>query len=263
MAQIELDGELVIYDESCFEVAKGPEDKIIGIRYKGVGGKVPQPKGLTSYVSLFFWNTKIRELDLSDWDTTGVREFAYMFDSCTNLEVIKGIENFDVSLCSDFTGVFNECTHLKKLDLSKWNMNKAVSVCGMFMACTDLEEIDVSTWRMPECVDYDSFVDVCSKLRKLDVSKWDTSGAQTMERFACSCINLEELALENWNVSNLTVSTGAIANCPKLRAIDFSNWEISDFTIAKMYEHPEMKKLSANKLVETAENSWLPKMSMF
>lgn len=263
MAQLELKGELITYDETCFAISRGLDDGILGIKYIGDGGKVPQPEGLTDYASLFFWNTKVRELDLTDWDTTGVKVFAFMFDSCTNLEIIKGIEKFNVSACEDFSGMFNECNHLKKLDLSAWDMSKAKSVCGMFMSCTDLVELNVSTWRMPNCTDYDSFIDICSSLKSLDVSNWDTTGLETMERFACSCINLEELPLDNWNTTNLTKITGALANCPKLKPIDFSLWDFSDFMIAKMYEHPELKRLSVNNLISTAEKSWMPSMSVF
>ena len=61
-------------------------------------------------------------INLSGWNTKNVKSMRAMFESCTNLEVIEGIENWDLSNLNDISFMFNFCKKLTKFQgIENWN----------------------------------------------------------------------------------------------------------------------------------------------
>jgi len=84
---------------------------------------------------------KLKRLDLSTWDTSNVCFARRIFCCCNNLEEIKGIENWDLSKCHQFDGMFRCCKSLKNIDISNWKVSKYTSKSWMFCNCENLKEI--------------------------------------------------------------------------------------------------------------------------
>jgi hypothetical protein len=59
--------------------------------------------------------SSLEEIDISDWDTSGVEDFSRMFDGCFNLKKITGI--IDMKSCKQYAGMFgvNQGTGCKNL----------------------------------------------------------------------------------------------------------------------------------------------------
>lgn len=71
-----------------------------------------------------FHGFKGTTLDVSGWDTSNVKVFCQMFDGCSNLTEIKGLQDLNTSNGRDFTEMFI-ANKMKHLDLSFLDTRKA------------------------------------------------------------------------------------------------------------------------------------------
>ena len=67
-----------------------------------------------SFDSDFYGCTKLKEVDLSNWNIMNVTNISYMFNSCSNLETVN-VSTWDVSKIEDFSGMFGYCDKLRTL----------------------------------------------------------------------------------------------------------------------------------------------------
>lgn len=67
-----------------------------------------------SFDSDFYGCTKLKEVDLSNWNIMNVTNISYMFNSCSNLETVN-VSTWDVSKIKDFSGMFRYCDKLRTL----------------------------------------------------------------------------------------------------------------------------------------------------
>ncbi len=98
-------------------------------------------------ISGMFGNTPISDLTpLSKWDVSKVTDMSTMFQNCPNLTDISPIANWNVfSLTTTgnkiYGGMFQNCSSLTKIDLSKWKAPKLENIDRMFALCTKLVEL--------------------------------------------------------------------------------------------------------------------------
>ena len=72
-------------------------------------------------LNAIFHNNKMTSLDLSGWDVSKVENFGQMFEMCTQLKEIKGLENWNTSSAKTFYEMFSRCSSLEELNLSSFN----------------------------------------------------------------------------------------------------------------------------------------------
>lgn len=92
------------------------------------------------YDSLFRDNSIPGDLDLSDWDTSGVISLANLFNYSYSLISIN-LSGWDVSKVDYFTGVFSSCSKTTSINLSGWNTSRAKGFNNMFYNCNKLVTI--------------------------------------------------------------------------------------------------------------------------
>jgi surface protein len=129
---------------------------------------------ITSFESLFEGFSGIIKIDISNWNTSNVKNMISMFYNCEFLEEIIGIDKFDTKKLEYCYEMFDGCTSLQTLDLSKWKVNNLKYAQYMFNDCKSLTSIgDVSQWDLDsiksEGVKY--MFGFCSKL-KCDIRNW-------------------------------------------------------------------------------------------
>ena len=106
-----------------------------------------------------------------------------MFEACTSLEEIIGIENWDVSNASyyAFSETFHCCYNLKSLNLTTWDTSSADNMARMFAKC--------------------------KSLTTLDLSNFDISNVTTMKEMFNQSPNLTEIiGIEDWDLTNIDTS---------------------------------------------------------
>ena len=116
---------------------------------------------------------KAKVIDISGWDTSNVINMSYMFNRCTKLKKIVGIENLDVSKLKTTKIMFYGCKNLVELDLTNWNTISLENMSYMFYNCANLKIIkNIENWQLTSIKDVSYMFYECTKL-DVDLSNWD------------------------------------------------------------------------------------------
>ena len=102
---------------------------------------------------IFYELYSMEVVDISGWDTSNVINMSYMFNRCTKLKKIVGIENLDVSKLKTTKIMFYGCKNLVELDLTNWNTISLENMSYMFCNCTKLD-VDLSNWDLTNIKDH-------------------------------------------------------------------------------------------------------------
>lgn len=111
LVKIILNGNEVEYDDKEFKL-KRDELGIAYLNYIGDGKNITNPKGNTSCRNMFDGCDYLKELDLSNFDTSKVTDMHYMFWDCSSLQSLD-LSNFDTSEVTDMSDMFDFCSNLK------------------------------------------------------------------------------------------------------------------------------------------------------
>ena len=88
--------------------------KIIGIENLDVSK-------LENANNMFFCCKKLVELDLTKWNPVSLQYTRQMFYECSNIKIIKNIENWQLPNIKDVSYMFCDCAKLD-VDLSNWDL---------------------------------------------------------------------------------------------------------------------------------------------
>ena len=108
-------------------------------------------------MSNMFWNAaKLKEVDLTDWQTNSVRYFNSMFFGTKQLSDLKFTkltsypnEKYGASLMQMFDG-----SGIKNLDLSTWNVSNVADFTYMFDNTKNLNVLNISGWKLNKTVEF-------------------------------------------------------------------------------------------------------------
>lgn len=157
---------------------------------------------MSSVTSLFlaFNNSALKQINVSNWDTSNV---------------------------TNTSNTFSHCELLTSIDISKWNTSKVTNMEGMFVGCNLLASVDVSKWNTSKVTDMASMFSGCGTLRSIDVSKWNTSNVTDISGMFFGCSSLHSVDITGWDTSKVTNMTRLFFNCSSLTTItgvlDFKN----------------------------------------
>jgi len=125
--------------------------------------------------SMFSNCYSLRELDISNFDTSRVESMYLMFGDCKSLEELD-LSNFDTSNNSDMSLMFENCTNLQKLDLSSFDTSEVEAMDRMFSGCNNLKTIYVSDKFVTDAVtDSGDMLRNCKKLVGGNGTKFDSN----------------------------------------------------------------------------------------
>ena len=138
-----------------------------------------------------------------------------MFHNCTELTSIN-LSNFDTSNVKNMYRMFNICRSLTSLDLSNFNTSKVTKMNDMFCSCYSLTSLDLSNFNTSNVTDMSRMFINCYDLTSLDLSKFDTSNVTIMHNMFNQCTSLTSLDLSKFDTSNVTNMSRMFYNCNKL-----------------------------------------------
>ena len=201
---------------------------------------------------MFYGCSKIKTLDLSDWDVSQVTEMQGMFSGCKSLETIdltgwdtsnvtymgsmfanceslKSIDlsGFNTSSLQSTQDMFYECTSLETLDLSSWNTDSLAYPSNMFYACKALKSLNLDGWKMPHATSLETMFGECESLETLDLSSFDTSSVTNLKSVFRNCTSLKSVDVSSWDTSSVQTMDGLFFRCLALETMDLSNWNTS------------------------------------
>ena len=149
------------------------------------------------YSHLFHACPDITEIDLTSFDTSGVKLMGSMFRECHSLTSIK-FANFKTNKVEDMGFLFQNCKKLTSIDLSIFDTSHVTQMWYMFAGC--------------------------SSLTSLDLSKFDTSQVTSMEAMFENCLSLTSLNINNFYITSVSVISNIFNNCVNLEYINLFNF---------------------------------------
>ena len=155
----------------------------------------------------------LRKYDLNSIDTSAITDMSHLFDDVyvdRNIDVSR----WNVSNVKDMTSMFNSYTNFN-CDLSNWDVSNVKSMKGMFQNCDKFEGKGLDKWNVSNVKDmYCMFID-CENLN-CDFSGWDVSNVIHMHYMFYGCKKFD-CDLSNWDVSNVKDKRYMFYNCTSLK----------------------------------------------
>ena len=175
---------------------------------------------------------ELEYLDLSSFDTTKVTKMVCMFNGCSKLKEINGINNFDISKINNLKKMFEGCYELKYLDLSNFNTSKVKDMTTLFNQCYELEYLDLSNFDTTNVTDMSYMFTQCQNMKEIKgINNFNTKKVKNMLDMFQGCCELKDLDLSNFDTSNVIDMRFMFSLCNKLKEIKgIKNFIISDNT---------------------------------
>ena len=178
---------------------------------------------MSSVTSLFlaFNNSGLKQINVSNWDTSNVTNMSNTFSHCELLTSID-VSKWNTSKVTNMEGMFVGCNLLASIDVSKWNTSKVTDMASMFSGCGTLRSIDVSKWNTSNVTDISGMFFGCSSLHSVDITGWDTSKVTNMTRLFFNCSSLTTIT-GVLDFKNCTEYYGTFFGCNNLTSVKVKN----------------------------------------
>ena len=132
--------------------------------------------------------SKIKNINISNWDVSNVENMHSMFIYCENFEG-KGLENWDVSNVKDMGHMFDGCKRFD-CDLSGWNVSNVKKMGDMFANCENFKGKGLENWDVSNVTDMYRMFFNCKNFN-CNLSKWNVSNVENMFYLFDNCTSLK------------------------------------------------------------------------
>ena len=184
----------------------------------------------------------LTSLNLSNFNTAGVKEMYCMFRVCSALTSLD-LSNFNTANVTDMSKMFEGCSALTSLNLSNFNTAGVKNMYCMFCVCSALTSLDLSNFNTAEVTDMSQMFDGCSALTSLDLSNFNTAEVTDMSKMFEGCSALTTIFVSDKFVTDhVTNSSNMFSGCDKLIGAikydgkntnnkDYANYETGYFAL--------------------------------
>ena len=202
--------------------------------------KDAKPRSTAQWFSRFH---KLKSIEHLDWlNTSEVIDMSEMFDRCSSLTSLD-LSKFDTHAVADMSDMFVSCRSLTSLDVSSFVTSNVTNMDGMFAACRGLTTLDLSNFDTQKVTRMSSMFADCEALTSLDVTKLDTKNVVYMEYMFSGCASLTELDVSNFDVKSVYNMEGLFNECKQLTELDLSTWTtVITASTSKMFKFCEKIK---------------------
>ena len=128
----------------------------------------------TMSLQLMFYQCKMLiQLDLSNWDTSNVKNMQGVLQGCTSL-INLDISNWDTNNVIDMNSAFRNCGSLSLLNLSNFNIDNVTKIGYMFDGCSSLITLDLSNWNTDKVTNKTNIFTYCPNLQYIRCNNTST-----------------------------------------------------------------------------------------
>ena len=117
------------------------------------------------------------------------------------------LSNFDTSKLKDMTRIFYDCANIKKIYFGDFNTKSVTSMRSLFKGCSSLTSVDVSKFNTSINTSLYQWFMGCTSLKYIDLSNFDTSKVQTMEKMFLNCESLIYVNLKSFKLKGSVALT--------------------------------------------------------
>ena len=133
--------------------------------------------------SLFRGCRNLVYVDITQLDTSYTSTMAHMFEGCSALETIDGIDKIDTISVTDMNAMFSGCSSLQSLDLKSFDTSNVNDMSYMFEGCSTLESLDLDNFNTKHVTDMRGMFMNCSSLDSLQNYKFHFSKTYTGDMY--------------------------------------------------------------------------------
>ena len=152
----------------------------------------------------------------------------YMFGGNKNINSVEFGSNINTLQTTHMNMMFVDCTALKKIDMSRLDMQNALNLNNMFHGCTALTEVNLNGIDVGSVKDMGGLFSGCTSLTSLDLSGFDTSNVTYMNGMFSGCIALTDLNVKSFNTKNVSTMDSMFTGCKMLKNLDLSSFDTSN-----------------------------------
>ncbi|WP_455387036.1 bacterial Ig-like domain-containing protein [Lactiplantibacillus pentosus] len=185
-----------------------------------------------SDMSYMFNNSEFSKITIAADDsdasklTSQVTNMAYMFNNCTQLMALY-LSKFDTHNVTDMSHMFNGDENLGKLVISTYSPNNpdqtfdtsnVTNMSHMFTRCDALGSLDVSGFITSKVTNMSHMFEYCYATI-LDVANFDTSQVTDMQAMFNGAVHVKTLDLSNFDTHLITNMDNMFTNCESLTSL--------------------------------------------
>ena len=124
--------------------------------------------------------------------------------------------------------MFEACSALKSLDLTKFDTKNVSNRYFMFNNCPNLTSLDLTNFNTKNVKNMNGMFGDCSNLTSLDITNFNTAKVTNMGNMFLGCSNLTSLDLTNFNTAKVTDMHGMFKGCSALTSLDLTNFNTAE-----------------------------------
>lgn len=193
--------------------------------------KFPSTENVIDMRRMFALNNSLTNLTIcSQFDTTNVEYFSYMFYYCQALSDFSFLINWTTSSAFWMNNMFESCESLTNINLSNWNTPKLERIDYIFYDC-GFETIDSSSILPPNLtsvIKADYLFANCKDLVSVNLQNIDLSNCGEIQSMFQNCSSLTTVNLSNWDVKNVTDATNMFSGCTNLTEVYLDGWNFCE-----------------------------------
>ena len=142
--------------------------------------------------------------------------------------------------------MFNYCTSLNALDVSRFNTQAVTNMGCMFRDCSSLTSLDVTRFDTRNVTNMRSMFRYCNSLSSLDVTKFDTGNVTSMREMFRGCYALEALDTSSFQTGKVKDMAFMFADCLSLTSLNVDSFDVrnAEDLSYMFYDSRELKKLN-------------------
>ncbi len=153
--------------------------------------------------SMFLWFTKVKDIDLADFDTGDVTDMSQMFKYCKDLTSLN-LSNFNTSNVTNMARMFEYLHSLTNLNVTSFNTENVTVMRDMFGGGLPILALNLTSFRTPKVRDMSGMFYNLKQAQSLDVSRFDTSKVTDFSRMFLGISNIQNLNLANFDTQAAT-----------------------------------------------------------
>jgi hypothetical protein len=126
--------------------------------------------GITNLSQMFQNNLLLETVDITGCDTSSVTSVNSMFNGCRALQEVKGIDELNLTKCTNASNMFYCCSSMTEFNVDKWHLDSVTSCNTMFANCDKVASLDFSSYNFNNSNSID-FTNMCSNMKSLTTIK--------------------------------------------------------------------------------------------
>lgn len=170
---------------------------------------------------------------LETLETQGVKSFQYLFQNCSSLETID-ITKMNFVSATDFSYMFNNCTKLRTIDLTNLGTPVLTNMSSMFRYNHSLQKVIFTGMNLGKVTNI-SYMFADSLMENLDISTFNPTAVTTATYMFSNCKQLKRLDLSGITWAKNQSYSNFFYNCISLEYLDIRNWDVSKITNSSYY----------------------------